>query len=378
MKRSLIAMILVGGKGSRLNEITKDTAKPAVSFGAKYRLIDFTLSNLSFSNIDVVGLITQYEPYDLMNYIGNGGSWDLDTIDGGISFLTPYAKSGEVQWQKGTAHAISQYFNFIKQYQPEHVLILAGDHIYKMDYQKMFEHHLKNNADLTISCVDVPKEETFRFGIIDFDDTTKIKSFQEKPEHSVSSHASMGVYIFKTNVLEYLLRDVNEHQSVDFGKNIIPNAIQEKFRVFAYPFAGYWRDVGTIESLYQANMDMIDDPDFLQLNVSKGIQIYSKSMNLAPHIVLEDGIIKNSVIADGCIIDGFVKHSTVGYQTVVMKNAMIEDCVLLPQTFISENVHIKNVIVNKGVIIPANYKLVAKEITLIDSTNLNEVGEIDE
>lgn len=378
MKRSLIAMILVGGKGSRLNEITKDTAKPAVSFGAKYRLIDFTLSNLSFSNIDVVGLITQYEPYDLMNYIGNGGSWDLDTIDGGISFLTPYAKSGEVQWQKGTAHAISQYFNFIKQYQAEHVIILAGDHIYKMDYQKMFEHHLKNNADLTISCVDVPKEETFRFGIIDFDDTTKIKSFQEKPVHSASTHASMGVYIFKTNVLEYLLRDVNEHQSVDFGKNIIPNAIQEDFKVFAYPFTGYWRDVGTIESLYQANMDMIDDPDFLQLNVSKGIQIYSKSMNLAPHIVLEDGIIKNSVIADGCIIDGFVKHSTVGYQTVVMKNAMIEDCVLLPQTFISENVHIKNVIVNKGVIIPANYKLMAKEITLIDSTNLNEVGEIDE
>ena len=378
MKRSLIAMILVGGKGSRLNEITKDTAKPAVSFGAKYRLIDFTLSSLSYSNIDVVGLITQYEPYDLMNYIGNGGSWDLDMIDGGISFLTPYAKSGEVQWQKGTAHAISQYFNFIMQYQAEHVLILAGDHIYKMDYQKMFEHHLKNDADLTISCVDIPKDEAFRFGIVDFDDDTLIKSFAEKPEHPASSHASMGIYIFKTHVLEYLLRDVNEQQSVDFGKNIIPQAIFENFRLYAYPFDGYWRDVGTIESLYHANMDMLDDPDFLQLNVSKGIQIYSKSMNLPPHIVLEDGIIKNSVIADGCIIDGFIKHSTVGYQTVVMKNSVIEDCVLLPQTFISENVHLKNVIVNKGVIIPENYTLIADEITVIDSSNLYEVGEIDE
>lgn len=378
MKRSLIAMILVGGKGSRLNEITKDTAKPAVSFGAKYRLIDFTLSSLSYSNIDVVGLITQYEPYELMNYIGNGGSWDLDTIEGGVSFLTPYAKSGEVQWQKGTAHAISQYFNFVKQYQAEHVLILAGDHIYKMDYQKMFEHHLKMNSDITIASVDVPQNEATRFGIIDYDADTSIKSFQEKPEQPKSLHASMGIYLFKTAVLEYLLKDVEHGESLDFGINVIPRAHNEKFRLYAYPFKGYWRDVGTIESLFQANMDMLDDPAYLDLNLSKGIQIYSKSMNLPPHIVLEDGMIKNSVIADGCIIDGTVLHSTVGYQTVVMKNSVIENCVLLPSTFVSENVYLKNVIVNKGVIIPSNYRLIAKEITVIDSSNLSEAGEIDE
>lgn len=378
MKRSLIAMILVGGKGSRLNEITKETAKPAVSFGAKYRLVDFTLSSLSYSNIDVVGLITQYEPYELMSYIGNGGSWDLDTIDGGISFLTPYAKSGEVQWQKGTAHAISQFFNYIKQYQADHVLILAGDHIYKMDYQKMFEHHLKNEADLTIASVNISLEEASRFGIIEYDDETKIISFEEKPDTPKSLHASMGVYLFKTSVLEYLLKNVNQEQSVDIGKNIIPNALNQNLRLYSYPFDDYWRDVGTIESLYQANMDMLDDPNFLSLNLSKGIQVYSKSMNLPPHIVLEHGVIKNCVIADGCIIDGTIIHSTVGYQTVVMKNAVIEDCVLLPQVFISENVHLKNVIVNKGVIVPSNFRLIATDIIVLDSSNITKVGEIDE
>lgn len=378
MKRSLIAMILVGGKGSRLNEITKDTAKPAVSFGGKYRLIDFTLSNLAHSNIDVVGLITQYEPYELMNYIGNGGSWDLDTIDGGISFLTPYAKSGEVQWQKGTAHAIYQYFSFVKQYQADHVLILAGDHIYKMDYQKMFDHHLKHDADLTIASVDVPLEETQRFGIIEYDLETKITGFEEKPLNPKTLHASMGIYIFKTSVLEVLLKNGDQEETVDFGKNIIPKAFHDGYQIYSYPFDGYWKDVGTVDSLYQANMDMLDDSNFLTLNVSKGIQVYSKSMNLPPHIVLEDGIIKKSVIADGSIIDGTILHSTVGYQVVVTKNAHIENSVLLPQVFISENVRLKNVIVNKGVIVPENYRLISDQIIVIDSSNLLEVGVIDE
>lgn len=371
-------MILVGGKGSRLNEITKDTAKPAVSFGGKYRLIDFTLSNLAHSNIDVVGLITQYEPYELMNYIGNGGSWDLDTIDGGISFLTPYAKSGEVQWQKGTAHAIYQYFSFVKQYQADHVLILAGDHIYKMDYQKMFDHHLKHDADLTIASVDVPLEETQRFGIIEYDLETKITGFEEKPLNPKTLHASMGIYIFKTSVLEVLLKNGDQEETVDFGKNIIPKAFHDGYQIYSYPFDGYWKDVGTVDSLYQANMDMLDDPNFLTLNVSKGIQVYSKSMNLPPHIVLEDGIIKKSVIADGSIIDGTILHSTVGYQVVVTKNAHIENSVLLPQVFISENVRLKNVIVNKGVIVPENYRLISDQIIVIDSSNLLEVGVIDE
>jgi glucose-1-phosphate adenylyltransferase len=378
MKRSIIAMILVGGRGTRLKEITKDTAKPAVSFGAKYRLIDFTLSNLTYSNIDIVGLITQYEPYELMNYIGNGGSWDLDTIDGGISFLTPFSKAGEVQWQKGTAHAIKQYFSFIRQYQADHVLILSGDHIYKMDYQKLIDHHIAHQSSLTIATVKIDLKEADRFGILTFDENTMITNFEEKPKVPKSNNASMGIYVFKTDVLEALLTVSESEEIIDFGKNIIPKAIASKIPVYAYPFEGYWRDVGTYESLHQANMDMLDDPDFLMLNVSKGIQIYSKSMNLPPHIVLEDGIIKKSVIADGSIIDGTVIHSTVGYQSVVMKNARIENCVLLPNVFISENVILKNVIVNKNMIIPANYCCTPDQVTVLDVTNLMEVGVIDE
>ncbi len=378
MKRSVIAMILVGGKGSRLKEITKETAKPAVSFGGKYRLIDFTLSNLSYSNIDVVGLITQYEPYELMNYIGNGGSWDLDTIDGGVSFLTPFAKNGEVLWQKGTAHAIKQYFSFIRQYEADYVLILSGDHIYKMDYQKMIDHHLKHQAGLTIASVKVKKAEADRFGILTYDENTCITSFEEKPTHPKSEMASMGIYVFSTRVLEKLLEESAAEEIVDFGKNIIPKAIESNVPVFAYPFEGYWKDVGTTESLFEANMDMIDDPDFLTLNVSKGIQVYAKSMNLPPHIVLEDGIIKNSIISDGSIIDGTVLHSTVSYSAVIMKNAYIENCVILPNVFISENVRLKNVIVNKGVIIPEDYQLIADEVIVLDSSNLMKVGAIIE
>jgi glucose-1-phosphate adenylyltransferase len=378
MKRSIIAMILVGGKGTRLKEITKDTAKPAVSFGAKYRLIDFTLSNLSHSNIDVVGLITQYEPYELMNYIGNGGSWDLDTIDGGVSFLTPSSKSGEVQWQKGTAHAIKQYFSFIRQYQADYVLILSGDHIYKMDYQKMFEHHILHQAAVTIASIKIDPKETDRFGILSYDEATKITDFEEKPKKAKSSTASMGVYIFSTKTLIQLLSDSDSDDIADFGQNIIPKAIKLDLGVYAYPYEGYWKDVGTVESLYEANMDMIDDPNFLSLNVSKGIQIYSKSMNLPPHIVLEDGIIKKSLVADGSIIDGMVLHSSIGYQTVVMKNSIIENCVLLPNVFVSENVRLKNVVVNKGVIIPENYVLQSQKTIVLDTSNMMEVGAIDE
>ncbi len=378
MERSLIAMILVGGKGTRLKSITKETAKPAVSFGAKYRLIDFTLSNLTYSNIDIIGIITQYEPYELMAYIGNGGSWDLDTIDGGISFLTPFSKAGDVQWQKGTAHAIRQYFNFVYQYHADHVLILAGDHIYQMDYQAMFQHHLSTQADLTIASTDVKLEEANRFGILSYDDSTKVTAFEEKPEVPSSLHASMGIYLFKTDVLAKLLQVTANEETVDFGKNIIPKALIDAYSVYAYPFKGYWRDVGTLQSLYDAHMDMIDDPNFLSLNVSKGIQTYSKSMNLPPHIVLEDGVIKQSIIADGCVIDGTVKHSSIGYQCVVMKNASIEDSVLLPNVFVSENVRLKNVIVNKNVILPENYVAILDHVDVIDTDTMWEVGAIDE
>jgi len=374
----MVAMILVGGKGSRLQEMTKDTAKPAVSFGAKYRLIDFSLSNITNSNIDVVGVVTQYEPYDLMNYIGSGASWDLDVIDGGIHFLTPFARNGDVLWQKGTAHAIKQYFNFVKEYDASYVLILSGDQIYKMDYQEVLVHHLNHNAEITIGATKVPQEEANRFGILEVDSNDLVIGFEEKPKHAKSNLASMGLYLFNTNVLEALLYDPKTEDQVDFGKNVIPQSIKEGYKVSAYTFNGYWKDVGTISSLYEANMDLLDNPDFLTLNSSRHLPIYSKSLNLPPHIILENGVVKNSVIADGSIIDGEVMHSTVGYEMIMHKKAKIEDCVILPNVTILEGVHLKKVIVNKGVTVPKNYKLISKEVILLDLDNLDKAGKINE
>lgn len=371
-------MILVGGKGSRLKEITKDTAKPAVSFGAKYRLIDFTLSNLTNSNIDVVGVVTQYEPYDLMSYIGSGASWDLDVVDGGIHFLTPYARNGDVLWQQGTAHAIRQYFNFVKEYQSNYVLILSGDQIYKMDYQKMLEHHLNHNADITIACTNVEKEEASRFGIVTIDESNRVKTFEEKPSKPKSTLASMGLYLFNTNVLEKLLIFDKSDEIIDFGKNILPKSIADGDIVSAYTFHGYWKDVGTIESLYQANMDLVENQDFLTLNTSRNLPIYSKSLNLPPHIVLNHGDIKQSIIADGCLIDGKVNHSVVGYECIMRRGSKIDHSVIMPNTIINENVQLRNVIVNKGLEIPKNYKLISDEIVLLDSTNIRKIGEIHE
>ncbi len=377
MKKTLIAMILVGGAGSRLQEITKDTAKPAVSFGAKYRLIDFTLSNITNSNIDVVGVVTQYEPYDLMNYIGSGASWDLDVTDGGISFLTPYARSGGVLWQKGTAHAIKQYFRFVKEFDADYVLILSGDQVYKMDYQKLFEHHLTHNAEITIAATNINAKEASRFGILELDSNGYVIGFEEKPDSPKSNLASMGLYLFNTDTLEALLSGASAEDEVDFGKNIIPKSIKQKKQVSAYIFKGYWKDVGTVESLFEANMDMIDDPEFLSLNLSKNLPVYSKSLNLPPHICLESAHVRNSVIADGSVINGRLIHSSAGYETVIEKNASVENCVLLPGVVVSKGASIKNLIVNRNTVIPENYHLEALTITLLDKDNLERLGEIN-
>lgn len=378
MKKTLVAMILVGGKGTRLKEITKDTAKPAVSFGAKYRLIDFTLSNLANSNVDVVGIVTQYEPYELMNYIGSGASWDLDNIDGGVRFLTPYASAEHVMWQKGTAHAVRQYFNFVREFQADYVLILSGDQIYKMDYQKMLAHHIQHQAVATVAGIEVDWEDPSRYGIIETDAKDRIVGFEEKPDHPKTTLASMGIYLFNTRDLIHLLDGGPQDELVDFGKNVIPHAIKSGLAVSCYRFKDYWRDVGTIESLYEANMDMLAQSDFLGLNSSKNLPVYSKSLNLPPHVVLSSGSVKSSVIADGSVIDGTVVHSTISYRTVVMKNAHVENCVVLPDVFVSENAVLKNVIVNKGVIVPENYRLEAKAPVVLDQSNLKELGEIDE
>jgi len=377
MRKTMISMILVGGKGTRLGDITNTTAKPAVSFGAKYRLIDFTLSNITNSNIDVCGIVTQYEPFDLMYYIGSGASWDLDVLDGGIRFLTPYSRKGDILWQKGTAHAVKQYFSFIKDYHASYVLILSGDHIYKMDYQLMLEHHLQHNAEITIAATKVPIEEASRFGILEIDDLGRVTKFTEKPKTPKSNLASMGIYIFSTDVLEDLLEKASD-EDIDFGKNIIPKSIQLNKVVSLYQFDDYWRDVGTIESLYKANMDLIDDPDFLGLNVSKYMPIYSKSLNLNPHVILSKGKVLNSVIADGCLINGEIIHSTIAYEVIVEAGSRLINCVILPNATIGFSCILSNVIVNNGVIIPDNYRSEPEEITLITDDNLLEVGEIYE
>ncbi|MFW5794221.1 MAG: sugar phosphate nucleotidyltransferase [Bacillota bacterium] len=373
--KKIISMILVGGKGTRLGDITNDKAKPAVSFGGKYRLIDFTLSNLSNSNIDVCGIITQYEPMDLINYIGNGSSWDLDYVDGGLRFLTPYLKKDNILWQKGTGHAVKQFFDFINNFNPEYVLILPGDHIYKMDYLPMLEATEKHNSDITIASKKLA-DETNRFGIIDVDDNNFIKNFEEKPDNPTSNLVSMGIYIFKTAVLKDLL--FNEDNMYDFGNDIIPKALELNKKILSYEFSGYWRDVGTIESLYKANMDMLNDSNFLALNSSKNLPVFSRSLNLEPHVLLNNAIVKNSVIADGSQIDGEIIHSVIAYKVIVKKTAVIKDSCIFSNVVVNEFVKLEKVIVNEAVILPKNYQSINSEVTLITKDNLFEVGEIIE
>ena len=374
--KKMIAMILVGGRGTRLGDITKEIAKPAVSFGAKYRLIDFTLSNISNSDISTVGIVTQYEPFELMNYIGSGASWDLDYIDGGVRFLTPYSKSGNVLWQNGTADAIKQYFRFIKDLNSKHILILSGDHIYKMDYNLMLEKHISSQADVTIAATKVSMKEAHRFGILEVDDADRLINFYEKPNKPNSNLASMGIYIFSIDVLNDLFFNNDKDHLNDFGKDIIPHCLLKKRNIAIYKFEDYWRDVGTINSLYEANMDLLEDQEYLGLNSSKNLPIFSKSLNLAPHIVLDSGRVTSSVIADGSEIAGVVSHSTIAYNTYVGKDSFLEDCVVLPNVKIGSNAHIKKCIINQGVSIPDNYHSVNDELRLITDDTLLKVGEI--
>lgn len=373
--KKIISMILVGGKGTRLGEITNEKAKPAVSFGGKYRLIDFTLSNISNSNIDVCGIITQYEPLELINYIGNGTSWDLDYVDGGIRFLTPYLKKDSILWQKGTGHAVKQFFDFINNYDTEYVLILPGDHIYKMDYMPMLKATEAANSDITIASTNL-FEESNRFGVIETDDNNFIIGFEEKPDKPNSNKVSMGIYIFKTKVLEELL--FGDDKMYDFGNDIIPYALKANKKILNYDFNGYWRDVGTIESLFRANMDMLNDSNFLELNSSKNLPVFSRSLNLEPHVILNNGLVRASVIADGSQIDGEINHSVIAYKVIVKKGSVIKNCCLLSNVVIEENVKLEKAIVNEQVVLPKNYQSINSDITLITKDNLFEVGEIVE
>ena len=351
-KKEIVAMILAGGQGSRLGILTKNIAKPAVPFGGKYRIIDFPLSNCSNSGIYTVGVLTQYKPLDLNNHIGIGDPWDLDRRNGGVSILPPYQEEKGGDWYKGTANAIYQNIEFIDRYEPEYVLILSGDHIYKMDYYKMLDFHKENNADATIAVIDVSIEEASRFGIMNTREDNSIYEFEEKPTNPKSTNASMGIYIFNWSVLKrFLIDDENDIISDnDFGKNIIPNMLNSGKKLMAYPFNGYWKDVGTIQSLWEANMDLLKLDNKLNL-YDREWKIYSQNDVSPAHYIGENAKIINSLIAEGCVIHGKVENSVLSQGSYVGKNTIIIDSVIMPNVRIGDNVKIEKAIIGNNAII---------------------------
>ncbi|TAH72101.1 MAG: glucose-1-phosphate adenylyltransferase [Anaerolineaceae bacterium] len=375
-----VAMILAGGQGSRLGVLTDEIAKPAVPFGGKYRIIDFTLSNCTHSGITTVGVLTQYQPLDLNTYIGSGGPWDLDRNIGGVYVLPPFVKMKAGEWYKGTANAIYQNMPFIEKFDPEYVLVLSGDHIYKMDYTKMIKHHKITGAVATIAVMPVPWEEASRFGIMNTDEMGRVTQFQEKPSNPISNQASMGIYVFDWKTLkEYLTMDEkNLSSSNDFGKNIIPNMMENDENVFAYRFQGYWKDVGTIYSLWEANMDIIASPPIFNLQDSNW-KIYSKNPIKPPHYVSDDAEIINSCITEGCNIYGFVENSVISDGVTIGRGAMVRNSIIFPNVKIGEGVIMdktivgEDTIIGKGVVSGMNYikdnpyssKLITNDIVLI-------------
>lgn len=355
-KKQIIAMLLAGGQGSRLKKLTEKIAKPAVSFGGKYRIIDFTLSNCSNSGIDTVGVLTQYEPHVLNEHIGNGSPWDLDRMNGGVTVLQPHTrKNDEGGWYKGTANAIYQNMQFIDKYSPEHVLILSGDHIYKMDYAKMLKFHIEKDADVTIGVFNVPLKDASSFGIMNTNDDLSIYEFEEKPKNPKSTLASMGIYIFKWEVLKkYLIEDEKDpNSSNDFGKNIIPNLLKDKMKLYAYPFEGYWKDVGTITSFWDAHMDLLKPDNKLQL-FDKSWRIYTRQGIYPPLYVSEGSKIVNSLVEKGCEIEGEITNSVIFPGVKIGKNTKVTNSVIMPNTTIEENVIINKAIIDQNVLIEKN------------------------
>ena len=351
-KKEMIAMILAGGQGSRLKMLTKNTAKPAIPFGGKYRIIDFTLSNCSNSGIDTVGVLTQYQPLALNSHIGVGVPWDLDRNSGGVTLLPPYMDESGGDWYKGTANAIYQNTNFIDSYDPEYVLILSGDHVYKMDYSKMLHFHKEKFADATIAVIEVPIEEAPRFGIMNTTSDNKIYEFEEKPQNPKNNMASMGVYIFNWKFLKNFLKDDenNKHSSNDFGKNIIPAMLKSEKKLYAYPFKGYWKDVGTIKSLWQANMDLIDDNNELNIH-DETWKIYSINPTNPAQYIGPNAKVTNSLVVEGCIVLGEVSNSVLFQGVTVGKNSKISNSVIMPNTKIADNVIVNKAIIGNNVII---------------------------
>lgn len=354
-KQEVVAMLLAGGQGSRLGVLTQKIAKPAVPYGGKYRIIDFPLSNCVNSGIEAVGVLTQYQPLVLNEYIGNGQPWDLDGMNVGVQVLSPYEKKGGADWYSGTANAIYQNINYIDRYNPEYVVILSGDHIYKMDYSKMVAYHKEHNADCTIAVIDVPLAEASRFGILNTNPDGSIYEFDEKPAHPKSTNASMGIYVFSWDKLrKYLIEDeANPDSSNDFGKDILPKMLADGQRMFAYAFSGYWKDVGTIESLWESNMDLLDPNVTLDL-ADENWKIYSRNPVVAPHYVSPTGVVQNSLISDGCIIEGNVDFSVLFSNVTIAPGAVVNDSILMPGVVVEEGAVIQYAIVSETAVIKKN------------------------
>ncbi|MBR6940165.1 MAG: glucose-1-phosphate adenylyltransferase [Clostridia bacterium] len=351
-KHECIAMLLAGGQGSRLGILTKNIAKPAVPYGGKYRIIDFPLSNCVNSGIDTVGVLTQYQPLVLNDYIGNGQPWDLDRADGGVHILSPYQQISGTEWYKGTANAIYQNINFIERYDPEYVLILSGDHIYKMDYSEMIDYHKEKNADCTIAMLEVPWEEASRFGLMIVNDDGSIAEFEEKPKNPRSNKASMGVYVFSWKKLrQYLIDDeADADSSNDFGHNLIPAMHQNGERMFAYQFDGYWKDVGTIDSLWDANLDLLNPKVDLNLD-DDGWKIYSRNPAAPPHFVGSNAELINSMVTEGCKIDGHVDFSVLFANVTVEEGAEVKYSIVMPGTVIKKGATVQYSIVAENAVI---------------------------
>jgi glucose-1-phosphate adenylyltransferase len=373
VKKKCIAMLLAGGQGSRLCSLTENIAKPAVPFGGKYRIIDFTLSNCTNSGIDTVGVLTQYQPLLLHSYIGIGSAWDLDRKNGGVTVLPPYSVSSGVKWYEGTANAVYQNINYIEQYDPDYVLVLSGDHIYKMDYRKMLDYHIAKQADVTISVIEVPLSEASRFGIMNTNEQMEIIEFEEKPANPKNNLASMGIYMFNWPLLkEYLQIDnANPHSSHDFGKDVIPLLLREKKRLVAYPFKGYWKDVGTVQSLWEANMDLLDEENELNL-FDHSWRIYSVNPNQPPQYISDEAVVINSLVNEGCMVEGNVEHSVLFQGVHIGKGAIVKDCVIMPDAVIGEGVYIERAIVPPDVEIPPHSVICSDDILLVTKEWLTE------
>lgn len=351
-KKECVAMLLAGGQGSRLYALTENTAKPAVSFGSKYRIIDFPLSNCINSGIDTVGVLTQYQPLYLNEYIGNGQPWDLDRTYGGVTVLPPYQGKKGADWYKGTANAIYQNMKYIDRYDPDYVIILSGDHIYKMDYSAMLRFHKKTGSACTISVLEVPLSEASRFGILSADDENRIFKFEEKPKNPTSTMASMGIYIFNKSVLfDYLKKDAaKEKTDNDFGKNIIPDMLESGEKMYAYKFDGYWKDVGTISSLWEANMDLLGSKPVFDIN-DESWRIYSRNTAKPPQYIGEDAVTENSLISEGCEIYGTVINSVISPGVLIEKGAVVKDSVIMGDSTVKSGSSILYSIIDENAVI---------------------------